>query len=135
VILLRCALAIVVAGVLGCHRAPSPGERKAIGAPCQSDASCGAGPTFHCATDHPGGYCEASCRSDADCPLGAVCVGGDPISNGDCHRACERAQAESCRASEGYRCISAEHDASHDYCDPPGRSDVARRVRGGGWRW
>ena len=131
------ARALVVAGAIalfGCHRGSPAVERQPIGAPCKSDAACGGGPTFHCATDHPGGYCEAACKSDRDCPSGSVCVGGDPISEGSCHRACDRARPEMCRAAEGYRCIH-DGDASHDYCDPPGRSDVARRVRGGAWRW
>lgn len=129
------ALLVAVVAMLGCHRAPAPVERRAIGASCQKDTSCGSGPTFHCATDHPGGYCEAACQSDQDCPAGSVCVGGDPISKGDCHVVCDASKPDACRTREGYRCISAEHDATHDYCDPPGRSDVSRRLRGGAWRW
>jgi hypothetical protein len=133
----RLGLALVVAaiGLGGCHRARSAVEQRPIGAPCRQDASCGTSPTFRCATDHPNGYCEAACTSDRDCPAGAVCVGGSPISKGDCHRACDAAHPDVCRTSEGYRCIPAAEDATHDYCDPPGRSDVARRLRGGGWRW
>ena len=126
------AVAVAVAGG-GCHRARPAATLRPIGAACASDAACGHGAAFRCATDHPGGYCELSCRSDGDCPAGAVCVGGGPLSKGDCHRAC--ASASDCRASAGYRCIAGGEDAGHDYCDPPGRSELARRLRGGAWRW
>jgi hypothetical protein len=125
---------IAVILTLGCHRAPSGVARQAIGAPCTSDASCGGGPTLHCATDHAGGYCEATCRNDRECPSGSVCVGGDPISTGACHRVCDKSNPDACRVAEGYRCIH-EGDAAHDYCDPPGRSRIDRRIRGGAWRW
>jgi hypothetical protein len=123
----RRAAWVVVIVALGCHRAPPAVARQPVGAPCTSDASCGG-------TDHPGGYCEATCKSDRDCPSGSVCVGGDPISEGDCHRVCDKAKPDAWRAGEGYRCIR-EGDASHDYSDPPGRSQIDRRLRGGAWRW
>ncbi len=124
---------LVIIGAIGCHRAPVV-ERQPIGAPCRSDAACGSRSTFFCATDHPGGYCEAACSSDRDCPPEAVCVGGGPISKGACHKRCA-SLPDDCRASAGYRCIAAGQDATHDYCDPPGRSEVARRLRGRAWRW
>ena len=128
------ALLIASLIVVGCHRAP-PKERAAIGAACTSDTTCGTSPTFYCATDHPGGYCEAGCNSDRDCPPEAVCVGGTPLSKGNCHQRCNEAVAKPCRSGEGYQCIAAGEDASHDYCDPPGRSELARRLRGKAWRW
>ena len=124
----------VIFCVLGCHATPSV-QRQPIGAPCQTDAACGSGPRFHCATDHPGGYCEAACNRDRDCPADAVCVGGGLIAKGDCHRRCSAAQPADCRAEEGYRCISGADDATHDYCDPPGRSEMSRRLRSRSWRW
>ena len=122
----------VAAAGAGCHRSRSPALLP-IGAACADDAACGHGSRFRCAGDHPGGYCEAQCGSDGDCPAGSVCVGGGPLSKGDCHRAC--ASSADCRASEGYRCIRGESDADRDYCDPPGRSELKRRLRGGAWRW
>jgi hypothetical protein len=129
----RAALVAIVCAI-GCHRAP-PMERAAIGAVCANDKTCGSSPTFHCATDHPGGYCEAECSSDRDCPAEAVCVGGAPLSKGACHQRCNEPAARPCRTSEGYQCIAADEDASHDYCDPPGRSALSRRLRGKAWRW
>jgi hypothetical protein len=133
--MLRVAAAAILASALGagCHRGRPAKARAPIGSPCAADAVCGSGAAFHCASDHPGGYCEAVCRSDGDCPTGAVCVGGGVLANGACHHAC--AAAGDCRASEGYQCIRGESDASHDYCDPPGRSELARRLKGGEWRW
>jgi len=128
------ALLVAALCAIGCHRAPSS-ERAPIGAACASDATCGTGPRFHCAADHPGGYCEAGCNSDRDCPAEAVCVGGAELSRGDCHQRCNDATAKPCRTSEGYQCIAAGEDASHDYCDPPGRSALSRRLRGKAWRW
>lgn len=130
-----CALVAVAVGAAtgGCHRAKSPPALRPIGAACANDAACGSSSAFHCASDHPGGYCELACGSDGDCPAGSVCVGGGALSRGDCHRAC--ASTADCRASEGYRCIKGESDADHDYCDPPGRSELKRRLRGGAWRW
>jgi hypothetical protein len=137
------ALVLVLAGIAavcvasGCRRAPGQ-ERQPIGARCTNDAACGDGDAFHCATDHPGGYCEIACRGDRDCPRDAVCVGGGFLSKGDCHRRCgatASAASGECRVAEGYACVAAGDAASHDYCDPPGRSDLARRLRGRGWRW
>jgi hypothetical protein len=127
-------LPLALAGLLGCHANPSV-ELRPIGAPCHADADCGSGPAPRCATDHPGGYCEAACNHDRDCPDGAVCVGGGSISKGDCHRRCDGPAANGCRTAAGYRCIAAGDDASHEYCDPPGRSEMARRLRGRSWRW
>jgi hypothetical protein len=128
---LLAALLVVAA----CSRAPST-ERKPIGAACTTDSACGSSPTFYCEMDHPGGYCEAGCSEDRDCPADAVCVGGSSVSKGNCHKRCVAAgAARDCRVAEGYQCIAAAHDASQDYCDPPGRSELARRLRGKAWRW
>ena len=127
------AFAFALAGAAGCRPHAPPTPRRPIGAACAADADCGAGASFYCATDHPGGYCEYACRRDRDCPSGAVCVGGGLLSKGDCHRPC--AAASDCRAAEGYRCLAGEADARHDFCDTPGRSEVARRLRGRAWRW
>jgi hypothetical protein len=126
------ALLLASLVVIGCHRAP-PKEQAPIGAACTSDGACGTSPTFYCASDHPGGYCEAGCNSDRDCPSAAVCVGGTTLSKGDCHQRCQT--AANCRRGDGYQCIAGGTDASSDYCDPPGRSELARRMRGKAWRW
>ena len=126
------ALLLASLVMIGCHRA-APKERAPIGAACTSDSVCGTSPTFYCATDHPGGNCETGCNSDGDCPPEAVCVGGTTLSKGDCHQRCTA--AANCRSGEGYQCIAGGADASHDYCDPPGRSELARRLRGKAWRW
>jgi hypothetical protein len=130
---MRAALLVAVALAASACARPAGTQRQAIGSACADDAACGSGGRFHCATDHPGGYCEATCRRDADCGAGNVCVGGGVLSRGDCHVAC--AAASTCRSAEGYRCIAAGDDATHDYCDPPGRSEIARRIRGRAWRW
>lgn len=109
----------------GCAQKAGP-PRLPIGSPCAGDDACGAG--YHCATDHPDGYCEAACKRDGDCPGDAVCVGAGFLSRGDCHQSC----ASACRGS--YVCVTGS-EASRPYCDPPGRSDVARRLRGRAWRW
>lgn len=130
----RAAVVVAAVGLAaGCSRGARPVPRRPIGSPCAADADCGAARTFSCATDHPGGYCEASCRSDRDCPSDAVCVGGGYLATGGCHRAC--AAATGCRADEGYVCVAAGEEASHGYCDPPGRSGMQRRLRDRAWRW
>jgi hypothetical protein len=133
---LLIAVGLLLAVCAGaCSRTPSA-ERKPIGAACTSDAACGNGRAFSCAMDHPGGYCEAGCNTDGDCPAEAVCVGGTSISKGDCHKRCAAARAaQDCRTGEGYQCIAGGNDATQDYCDPPGRSELARRLRGKAWRW
>jgi hypothetical protein len=131
---MRAALVLTcVALAGGCTRPGTP--RSDIGAPCRDDATCGTGPRYFCATDHPGGYCESACRWDSDCAGGSVCVGGGILSKGGCHQACGEAPLAACRGKEGYRCIAHGADATHDYCDPPGRSEIARRIRGRAWRW
>lgn len=130
----RAFLLASLALFVGCHRGPTK-ERAPIGAACTSDSMCGTSPTFYCATDHPGGYCEAECNSDRDCPPDAVCVGGTEVSIGDCHRRCDQSAAKPCRRGEGYECIARGDDASHDYCDPRGRSKLVRRARGQVWSW
>ena len=130
----RLALVALAMGLaVGCSRGAPPVPRRPIGSPCAADADCGSAPAFYCATDHPGGYCEAWCRRDRDCPAGAVCVGAGYLSKGGCHTAC--AAASGCRADAGYQCIAAGQDASRAYCDPPGRSGLQRRLRDRAWRW
>jgi len=130
---MKPVLLSVVVALAACAQ-PARQARQAIGSACVTDEACGSGPSFYCATDHPSGYCEAACNRDSDCPTGAVCVGGGLLTKGDCHQSCGADSVAPCRASEGYACVSSK-DASHAYCDPPGRSDVARRARGRAWRW
>ncbi len=108
-------LALAVAASCG----DSDVQRLPIGNPCARSSDCGTG-KFFCDTDHPGGYCKASCHRDSDCPSGSVCAGAGSVSPGECHKGCTQATAASdCRVSEGYVCKSMPSDASHDYCDVP----------------
>src|SRR5581483_4793518 len=101
---------------------------------CDGDARCGTAP-FACADDHPSGYCVAECQKDGECPAGSICVGGNALAMGACHKLCSAQTAASdCRASEGYVCSTKGYDASHDYCDTPGPRALLRRARSRSWR-
>jgi hypothetical protein len=99
-------------GALSCTT--SDVQRQAIGSACAADSSCGTGKYF-CDTDHPDGYCSATCHKNADCPSGSVCAGAQSRSPGGCHKSCTA--TSDCRQDQGYECVMSPPDATGPYCD------------------
>ena len=88
--------------LLGCLPAPDPLPDGITGAPCATDAECGA-VMGACATElpaagggniaAPGGYCTIECEVDVDCGAGGVCV--NTRGGARCFKTC--ATATECR--------------------------------------
>jgi hypothetical protein len=103
------ALALTLAGALlalGCSD-PANTQYLPIGSACSADTQCGT-PSFACASNYRGGYCQKPCSSNSDCPSDALCL----PSLKQCRRSC--ASAADCRASEGYACVPLSHGAVCD---------------------
>jgi hypothetical protein len=94
----------------------------AVGAPCSTEADCGAvpGPGVQCMHDlygmltFPGGYCTASCSDDAPCGAAGRCVG--MMGWGQCLDPCT--SPGECREAEGYTCAEIPYVTSDTYCVP-----------------
>lgn len=75
------------------------------GAPCLTDAQCGASGPCDLAKEKEKGVCTQPCGKDLGCPIGSVCVSDGDALSGSCAASCQGpGDADSCKIP-GTECV------------------------------